>query len=1207
MDFNQEKFISNFIENQFPRFYQEDGPNFILFVKAYYEWLESSGEVEGDGNGGAIREARELLTYRDIDDTIERFLEYFQKKYLYGIPFAIIANKRFLLKHILDVYRSKGTIQCYKLLFKLIYNEDIDIYLPSIDMLRVSDGTWYQPKYLEVTQSSRLNDYVGKIIVGTSSGTKAMVENYIQEPLDRDIINILYVSNLYPQGGEFIVGEKIVLDGELGSQSIIQISPTLLGSLDSVDIINGGQGFNVGDIVKIAHREVSNNALISHGVDGLLRVTSVGTGLGGLSFDIVSGGFGFTANSLNFIYKSLSDTTGNGASFSLFSISNTYNIEYNTDIIYDYSSLQIGASSYGFPGNTSANSSFAVSENLRLTYIYYDGTPVGYNNNDIINIRNNDGGANATVTFTTNSTGGTLNFTISNAGRAFANQTSRTILITNSTGGSASGNNNTSILSTVFSSSNGAFSFSNQIFGTLYSLSNIKTGSNYTQPANVFVRSTQLSKTLTGNVSYNSGYSLYSISSNSGSNYSNSDVIVFRAPISNLNITDNRTTNPGELHAIVSNTRIGITANTSGYSNTTETINITNANSYFAANDALYYMVPSGNTAISGLTANSYYYVNYTNSSTITLKSTLTGANVNITGNITANGQTHYIYIGKKVTANTTGFSNTSETINVTNASSYFNLNDRIYYWVPASNTAIGGLSGNTWYYVNYVNSTAIALANSQIQTSNDVTVTMVTNTSGGNLVLTITSAGNGIINATPSVIFSNSSGGISDGSGANLTYSFLKGRVSGISTVFTDVLSNNDVVYLQSNVSLTSTGESQIIRYVINSTSIFLYDSPTNNSTPSAFYKAAPVILPSQFAVYEPYMVRTDQTINGLNDNITAVPSSGNNIVATVKAINSGKAYVEGEYVKIYLYGAITTPEIKSIGSGYSNGDIIIFAGGGTSAPATGYITTYANSSVNYATLSYAGSGYSSLPKMTIKSQSGIGAVLSTTISEFNTFSEVTGRIIKKSLGEGQGYWTTTRGFLNSDKRIQDSYYYQDYSYEIKVPLTLDKYKNILYNTFHTTGSELFGSFKLADYISSNLAIIFEPTSASTYVYPTAPPSLRADSTDVTVDNDFYTADALDPFNLVANNTGFSNTADVLFINNANTYFSVNDYVYYTVPTNNTAIAALTANTFYYVSFSNNVSLALSSSQGGANINIVDARTTNPGENHSIFVVQKA
>jgi len=72
MEFAVEKYISNFVENQFPQFYQEDGPTFILFMKAYYEWMES------DGN--PIGEARSLFDNRDIDNTTENFLQHFQKK-----------------------------------------------------------------------------------------------------------------------------------------------------------------------------------------------------------------------------------------------------------------------------------------------------------------------------------------------------------------------------------------------------------------------------------------------------------------------------------------------------------------------------------------------------------------------------------------------------------------------------------------------------------------------------------------------------------------------------------------------------------------------------------------------------------------------------------------------------------------------------------------------------------------------------------------------------------------------------------------------------------------------------------------------------------------------------------------------------------------------------------------------------------------------
>ena len=38
-----EKYVSPFIQSHFPAFYKEYGPNFIAFVKAYYEWMEFTG------------------------------------------------------------------------------------------------------------------------------------------------------------------------------------------------------------------------------------------------------------------------------------------------------------------------------------------------------------------------------------------------------------------------------------------------------------------------------------------------------------------------------------------------------------------------------------------------------------------------------------------------------------------------------------------------------------------------------------------------------------------------------------------------------------------------------------------------------------------------------------------------------------------------------------------------------------------------------------------------------------------------------------------------------------------------------------------------------------------------------------------------------------------------------------------------------------
>jgi hypothetical protein len=60
-------------------------------------------------------------------------------------------------------------------------------------------------------------------------------------------------------------------------------------------------------------------------------------------------------------------------------------------------------------------------------------------------------------------------------------------------------------------------------------------------------------------------------------------------------------------------------------------------------------------------------------------------------------------------------------------------------------------------------------------------------------------------------------------------------------------------------------------------------------------------------------------------------------------------------------------------------------------------------------------------------------------------------------------------------------------------------------------------------------------------------------------------------------------------------------DRLYYSVPTGNTPIAPLTGNTFYFVTFANTTTIKIATEAGGANIDITDARVTNPGETHTI------
>jgi len=1030
MDFTIEKYISNFVQSQFPAFYNEEGENFILFMKAYYEWMESKSSVPGESAGGPLREARELLEYRDIDETIVSFLEYFQKKYLYGIPFNIIANKRFLLKHILDVYRSKGTIQGYKLLFKLIYNENVEVYLPGQDVLRVSDGKWIEPRFLEVTQNNRLKDLVGKTLYGVSSHTEAVCESYVKEYVNNNEINVLYISNIQPKGSEFYVGERIIpYEERLNDRSFTQY-PVNIGSLDYLDVYNSGTAFNIGDILKIANKDPDTNEVISFGTEGLMKVVSLFRGYGSLNFNILHPGFGFATNAAILIYKYLSDTTGSGARFKI-KISDTQNLIYNTDVLVNYLDIKIDSLAYNLPGSPSAN----LTSNL---------TP--------------------------------------------------------------------------------ALTFANNNFGKIAALTSVQSGNGYTAPANVFVRSTILSSNVPGRISYttastitntfivefyaNTTYINNTSSSimfeNASSIYKLDDPVYYSVPSGNTAITGLtgnttyyiKTTNTtavtlsssiggslltisagsanAETHSFVTNTIWkSFYSNTTTINNTSYAILITNANTYFDVNDYVYYYVPTGNTQISGLNSNTFYYVKTSNTTAITLSGIISGDTLQISGNTGNPGQTHSILnnvqfsdapkvIGYSVNvyANTATVNNTSFGLLIDNSKPDFYANDWIYYEVPSGNTPFIGLTGNTAYYIKTSNSTEITLSS----------------TKGGS-ILPITEPY----------------------AGPGETHSIR-------TTNFQKIFQNDDIMFVQANSS-ANTLELIAIRSVDSNTQMTLYGFPSYFTTANTSYGIAPAILPAEFAITEKIMSRTDGTINGLNEDILALNSSGNNIVEKVVAINSGKSYVDGEDVQAYRYGILEVPTVVSGGTGYSNGDAIIFSGAGPTIISTARGSILTNSSgvitsVNTSIGAWSGgSGYNSVPNITVRSTNGSGAVLTTKFIEFDTANEIRGIVRKSGVGRVPGFWATTEGQLNNDKYIQDSYYYQDYSYELKTSLSLDKYKDILYSTFHVSGSELFGKFELPLLESSAISLAFDQSSANTIPFN----FLTCDITDqgITVDND--------------------------------------------------------------------------------------------------------
>lgn len=279
--------ISSKIPEQFPARFQEDGPLFVAFVQDYFRWMERQGPVYFN---------RKIAEYRDIDRTVDDFLIYFKETYLKDIPIDAATDVRQLVKHSLDIYRAKGTERAIDTLFRLVFGSGVKIYRPGQDIFRSSSGKWVEPKYIEISLRGDHSRFIGKDIVGLYTGAKAFVERYIRRGIDGKIVDVLFLTNMK---GEFKTGELINL---VTNPLDVDECPTIVGSLSRLNIIDGSEGYSVGNIIDLEYKQKKR---------AKARVTSTANTTGQVEFNLIYGGAGYTTNAQVLVSNTILTTTIN--------------------------------------------------------------------------------------------------------------------------------------------------------------------------------------------------------------------------------------------------------------------------------------------------------------------------------------------------------------------------------------------------------------------------------------------------------------------------------------------------------------------------------------------------------------------------------------------------------------------------------------------------------------------------------------------------------------------------------------------------------------------------------------------------------------------------------------------------------------------------------------------------------------------------------
>ena len=144
--------VSLLINRQVPEFVRDEYPLFITFLEAYYEYLETK---QGTQLNDLTSVSKKLRNLSDVDDSIEDFEQQFFNSFATYLPKDVTVDKAFLIKNVLPIYLSKGSEGSFKLLFRMLFSEELELIYPKNNILRASDGKWTVDNILRIDTDVR--------------------------------------------------------------------------------------------------------------------------------------------------------------------------------------------------------------------------------------------------------------------------------------------------------------------------------------------------------------------------------------------------------------------------------------------------------------------------------------------------------------------------------------------------------------------------------------------------------------------------------------------------------------------------------------------------------------------------------------------------------------------------------------------------------------------------------------------------------------------------------------------------------------------------------------------------------------------------------------------------------------------------------------------------------------------------------------------
>jgi hypothetical protein len=258
------------IQKIVPGFVESDYPIFVEFIRAYYEWLEQDSNVLGT--------TKRLLSYRDVESTLDAFTEHFRSQYLRNLPQDSAVTTATLVNFAKDLYTRRGSPAAAALLFRMIFNKSIEIAYPYLNILRSSDGIWTTTTSIRCRYVDGAEGFAGTTVVGDTSGASAFVET----------VNVYFVGDYHVAELFFNAPTLVGLFSIDENVSNGVLTTSIFGGVTGITVNASGQDYQVGDPVRF----LEGRLLGGGGFDASAEVGAAASD-GVVSVDIVSGGDGY--------------------------------------------------------------------------------------------------------------------------------------------------------------------------------------------------------------------------------------------------------------------------------------------------------------------------------------------------------------------------------------------------------------------------------------------------------------------------------------------------------------------------------------------------------------------------------------------------------------------------------------------------------------------------------------------------------------------------------------------------------------------------------------------------------------------------------------------------------------------------------------------------------------------------------------------------